>query len=200
MNGLEFTNDWFSEAARPVWDQLIPQVQPARILEVGSYEGASVCYLIETLAPRHPLEIHCIDTWLGSPEHKGIDMQAVEARFQRNLERITSVFPERVNLRVHKGLSCVKLARLLADGKQGYFDFIYIDGSHQAPDVLCDAVLAFQLLKIGGVIVFDDYLWRESDPLMCPKVAIDAFTNMYMRKLHIMTAPLYQLYAQKILD
>lgn len=200
MDGLEFTNDWFNRSARVVWTQLIPQISPKRILEVGSYEGASACYLIETLAPRSPLEIHCVDTWFGGIEHSGTDMQQVEARFRRNLERVTGAFPDRVDLRVHKGSSCTRLAMLLAEGKLGYFDFIYVDGSHEAPDVLCDAVLAFQLLRVGGIIAFDDYLWEMTDLLQRPKPAIDAFTNMYMRKLRVLQAPLYQLYAQKVLD
>src|SRR6185312_6234037 len=94
------------------------------------------------------------------------------------------------------------MIRLLADGNGGRFDFVYIDGSHQAPDVLADAVLAFQLLKLGGVLVFDDYLWAmeplgRQDFYNMPKPAIDAFVNVFQRKLRLVSAPLYQLYAVK---
>jgi predicted O-methyltransferase YrrM len=104
-----------------------------------------------------------------------------------------------------KSFSDGALASLLAEGKRGYFDFIYVDGSHRAPDVLYDAVLSFRLLRVGGVIAFDDYLWddetrKEVDPIGTPKIAIDAFTNIYSRKLRILRAPLYQLYIQKIAD
>jgi predicted O-methyltransferase YrrM len=93
----------------------------------------------------------------------------------------------------------------LCDDKRNYFDFIYIDGAHKAPQVLFDAVAAFRLTKIGGYIAFDDYLWSEKLPngkdlLRCPKPAIDAFTNLYCQKLNILSAPLYQLYIQKISD
>ena len=95
------------------------------------------------------------------------------------------------------------MSKLIAEGKANYFDFIYIDGSHRATDVLCDALLSFRLLKNNGVIVFDDYLWQEQlpygiDPLRCPKIAIDAFTNIYCRKIKILSAPLKQLYVKKI--
>jgi hypothetical protein len=46
---FEFTNSWFESSARSTWDQLIPQLKPKRILEIGSYEGASTCYLIDKL-------------------------------------------------------------------------------------------------------------------------------------------------------
>jgi hypothetical protein len=46
-------------------------------------------------------------------------------------------------------------------------------------------------------MVFDDYLWAEGlrgdkDPLRCPKPAIDAFINIYLRKLQILPKPLYR--------
>jgi hypothetical protein len=34
------------------------------------------------------------------------------------------------------------------------------DGSHRARDVLEDAVLSWPLLKVGGIMLFDDYLWQ----------------------------------------
>jgi predicted O-methyltransferase YrrM len=209
MPEFQFTNNWFADV-RGVWDQLIPQIKPAKILEVGSYEGQSTCYLIKTLSQFFPLEIHCIDTWEGGVEHQAdgfveTDMNAVEARFASNMKLATRNAPNPVALSCHKGFSDIELAKLLVGNKRNYFDFIYIDGSHQAPDVLCDAVLSFRLLRVGGVIAFDDYLWAEElprgiDPIRCPKPAIDAFTNIYCRKVRIISAPLYQLYVRKVSD
>ena len=142
----EFTNDWFGPNI-PVWRQIVDGNKPARILEIGSFEGRSTCWLIE---------------------------------------------------------ACAALADLIAERRPEPFDLVYIDGSHQAPDVLTDAVLAFQLLKVGGVMIFDDYLWSMDRPgtqdvLMMPKPAIDAFLNIFQRKTNIFTgAPLRQLYVRKI--
>lgn len=210
MTNYKFTNRWFEEAARTVWEQLIPQIKPRRILEVGSYEGAATCYLIDKLSHDTELEIHCVDTWEGGIEHKPggsaeADMNSVESRFDYNINLAISSAKNKVDLLKHKEYSDAGLAKLITEGKKNYFDFIYIDGSHQAPDVLCDAVLAFRLLKIGGFMAFDDYLWAEKlpygkDPIRCPKPAIDAFTNLYCRKLNVLSAPLFQLYIQKISD
>ena len=201
----QYTNNWFDVYARSVWSELIPQVNPTNILEIGSYEGASSCYLIQSLAEYKPIELHCIDTWQGGVEHHDLqtDMRSVEERFHHNTRLTIDKSKYPVDLITHKSCSDLALAKLLANGKEGYFDFIYIDGSHQAPDVLCDAVLAFKLLRINGVMVFDDYLWQEKLPygvdlIRCPKAAIDAFTNIFCRKINIITAPLYQLYVQKI--
>lgn len=206
----KYTNNWFTITAKNVWDLIIPQMSPSRILEIGSYEGASTCYLIDSLSQQGPLEIHCIDSWEGGIEHKNAEgaeaeMAAVEQRFLHNTRLSKSMARNTVDLQCHKGYSDTEMAKLMAAGLQGYFDLIYIDGSHQAPDVLCDAVLSFRLLKIGGFIIFDDYLWSEPlsqgvDPVRCPKMAIDAFTNIYCRKTRIFSLPLSQLYLQKTSD
>lgn len=201
-----FTTDWFTQN-ETVWNRILPRTRARRFLEIGSYEGASACWLIRTFARLHPIEIHCVDTWQGGVEHQSqgthaADMPAVEARFQRNVALSIEEAPNAVTLEVHKSRSDLALARLLADGRAGYFDFAYIDGSHQATDVLCDAVLAFRLLRNGGLMVFDDYLWSEPlaagpDPLRCPKPAIDAFVNLHFRQLRVLPAPLTQLFVVK---
>jgi predicted O-methyltransferase YrrM len=211
MTNYKFTNSWFESTAKNNWDQLIPSyIQPKKILEIGSYEGASACYLIERLAIHNPIEIHCVDTWEGGVEHKAggmaqTNMQSVESRFLHNTQTAINKVENRANLYIHKGYSDICLANILSGGKQGYFDLVYIDGSHQAHDVICDAILGFKLLANGGVMIFDDYLWYEEldsgrDILRCPKPAIDAFINIFFRKINIIRMPLYQIYIQKISD
>jgi predicted O-methyltransferase YrrM len=209
-HGYRYTTRWFQTSAKATWDTLIPQIDPARILEIGSFEGASSCYLIDTLSRGKSIELHCVDTWEGGVEHQDgggaqSDMSGVERRFLDNIRLASDRAAHPVSLHVHKGRSDIMMAKLLAEGFECHFDFVYIDGSHQAPDVLCDAVLGFRLLRDGGVIAFDDYLWHESlpygvDPIRCPKPAIDAFTNLYCRKLAIMPLSSYQLYARKLSD
>ncbi len=137
----EFSNTWFQDNAKPFWDQLVPVLEISTALEIGSYEGASACYLVDSVAARAPLTLHCIDTWGGGLEHQPdgsapADMHAVEERFRRNITAAVERAEHPVDLQVHKGLSDDCLVRLLAGGGAGSCDFIYVDGSHQAPDVL----------------------------------------------------------------
>ena len=74
----------------------------------------------------------------------------------------------------------------------GSFDIIYIDGSHAKNDVLEDAVLSWRLLKEGGVLIFDDYMWAghsfnktSNDPVECPKLAIDPFVQCFDEHLEV---------------
>ena len=197
----EFTNNWFGNQGERIWKDLLPQLKPKKVLEIGSYEGRSVCFLIETNTWEEDLEIHCIDTWEGGIEQKKmeIDMLSVENRFDRNIDLVCKATDTNVKLLKHKGSSDLKLSGLLANGFQNYFDFVYVDGSHQAKDVLFDAVLAFKLLKVGGVIGFDDYTVNYGkDPLCCPKMAIDAFTNIFFRNIRYLKSVCTQVYVKKI--
>lgn len=204
----QFTNNWFLSTAKPTWDVIVPRLRPQRALEVGSYEGASACYLIEQVGAYQDLEIVCVDTWDGGVGRKdrGIDysqMGQVFQRFQANTQLAINKAKHRIDLSIAQGLSDIELPRLIAGGKSEYFDLIYIDGSHQAPDVLSDAVQGFKLLKIEGVMIFDDYLWQERltggvDLVRCPKPAIDAFVNIFCRKVRVLNVPLAQFCVQKI--
>jgi predicted O-methyltransferase YrrM len=210
MNEYTFSTDWFQRTCEANWTVLMPKIRPKRILEIGSYEGASTCFLMEKLASQYPIELHCIDTWEGGIEHQAggsaqADMGTVERNFRSNIEYAQKSAAHPVEIHIHKGYSHRCLSKLLASGHESRFDFIYVDGSHQAPDVLCDAVLAFKLLEVGGTLGFDDYLWTDQihnvdNPLLCPKPGIDAFININSRKLKIIPMPLYQLYVQKLGD
>ena len=201
----EFTQTWFDDNPRRTWESLIPQLSPRVVVEVGSYEGNSACFLLET-APRLS-HLFCIDTWEGGIEHKSggvaaADMSAVEKRFHHNIEvarniRARNGFPE-CQVELVKSFSDSALANLFCMGLKA--DLVYIDGSHQAPDVLCDLVLGWRLLTPGGVLIADDYPWKEHDPadiLRCPKIAIDAFTQIYFNKLNYIPAHNWQVYLQK---
>ena len=202
---FKFTNNWFALTALKNWQSLIPQVKPQKVLEIGSFEGASASFLIGCNQWCEEMALFCVDTWEGGVEHQArdIDMTSVEARFDHNIEQAQLLASKSSTVTKCKGTADIELAKLLVDGHAGTFDFVYVDGSHQAPDVMLDALLAFKLCKVGGYIAFDDYLWAENlpqgrDPLRCPKMAIDAFTNIFFRKVHLLSAPLGQVYVTKI--
>jgi len=126
----------------------------------------------------------------------------VEKRFKSNLE-IKLIQHPTFSHRHYKALSVNALCSLLNDGKSEYFDFIYVDGSHKSPDTLTDAVLCFHALRVGGVMVLDDYAWRygqtlSGDFLDVPKLAIDSFVNCFWNKIEIIHGfPIYQIYIRK---
>lgn len=206
--GYQFSTQWFNDALKGVWGEFLAQLKPSRVLEIGSFEGASACFVIQQIGAVRPLELHCVDTWQGGLEHQpgqtaAADMNRVEHRFHLNVNTAVAATKFPVRLEVHKARSDQAMPRLLCEKGAGYFDLAYVDGSHQAADVLWDALLAFKLLRVGGILVLDDYLWPGSahhDVLLAPKIAIDAFTTVHSSKLRILSAPLYQLYVMKTAD
>jgi len=40
-----FSKDLFDQNSRQNWDRIVPIINPKKILEIGSYEGAAACYL-----------------------------------------------------------------------------------------------------------------------------------------------------------
>jgi predicted O-methyltransferase YrrM len=191
MSEYQFTQDWFSHNI-PVWEQLAALL-PAnpKVMEIGSFEGRSMVWIIENMLGSSG-ELVCIDTWGGSEEHSAETVQGIEDRFDHNRalamdkkgwDTEDQYGPNSV-AKV-KGVSVDALSSFLIDKDKDY-DFIYIDGSHIAKDVLTDACMAWPLLKQGGLMVFDDYLWGESrDILHRPRLAVDVFVNIFAEQLDI---------------
>ena len=185
-----FTEDWTS-GHFPQWERLFfgelgwDPTTARKVVEVGSFEGRSTIWFLEHLL-RHPdSRIACIDTFGGGAEHTSEQTAGLFDRFRANL----AASGQAGKAEVLRSDSFSGLSALIARGERP--DLVYIDGSHEAPDVLADLVLAFRLLPPGGVILCDDYLWSREcqarvDALGCPKLAIDAFTNIYRRRLEFL--------------
>ena len=196
MTEYQFTKDWFNWAPA-VWEQLTPMLSGEAglrtFLEIGSFEGRSSVWIMENMMSDGE-HLVCIDTWEGGEEHGEENMSEVEERFRHNMQIAKDKSPMR-NFQTIKDFSYSALASLV--GSPFDFDFIYIDGSHKAPDVLTDACMAWPLLKKGGLMVFDDYMWgNPRDALHRPKIAIDAFTNIFGETAEIVHVG-YQLVVRK---
>lgn len=203
-DAYEFTTDWLRYNVAN-WRKIFSENRIETILEIGSYEGRSTCWMIEVLSARTALEVSCVDSWSGGDEHQvggrfESSMPEVERRFDRNVTIASAKAAHKVTVKKYKNLSNLGLADVIAERRAPYFDLVYVDGSHHAPDVLTDSIMAFQVLKVGGIMMFDDYLWRL-DPhiLNQPKIAIDSFLNVFQEKMVVMhDLTIRQLYARKI--
>jgi len=202
----QFTNNCF-EFAKPVFEAFLGTISITNLLEIGSFEGQSTCYFIEKFSKNGLKRLTCIDTWTGGHEHRveRIDMDQVYSRFLTNINLSISNHLPNLETKIMQGKSLLKLAELLNTQGQELFDFTYIDGSHEAPDVIADCILTFNMTKVGGIIALDDYAWCPSfqqgkDLAFSPKVAIDSFVNIFFRKLDIIFASNKTWIIQKISD
>ena len=142
-----------------------------RFLEVGSYEGQSALWFLRNILTHPSSKLLCVDTW-----HAGEDMPYVED------DRLLTTFLNNVDsYRANCGIMRGRSQDILLKLEPDTYDMVYIDGSHTAPSVLSDSVMAWRLVKKGGIMIWDDYLWELfDDPLRQPKLAIDAFLACYL--------------------
>jgi predicted O-methyltransferase YrrM len=118
----------------------------------------------------HPAAtITCVDPW-GD--------RKMERRFDRNV----AASGKSEQLVKRKGPSWRELREL----PPGWFTFVHIDGCHEGLNVLEDAVLSFRLLRPGGLLCFDDYLWQNDQRGHLPREAIDAFLGLYDRQIEVL--------------
>jgi hypothetical protein len=106
------------------------------------------------------------------------------------------------NIKLYKNIQFVKGKSydiLRHNFEPSSIDYIYIDGSHLAIDVLSDAVLSWSLLKDGGILIFDDYGWgvHTKDEKQKPRLAIDAFLSAYVGHYELLYKE-WQVFLKKI--
>ena len=188
----EFTQDWFSNRI-PQWGEWFapyrgkvdPHAKRERIsrgIEIGVFEGRSAVWFLENILTAYESRLFAIDTFAGAADQiaAGLDCSKMRKTFEKNMRK----FKDKV--RIFAEPSQTALLKL-----HGKFDFVYIDGSHTAADVLTDAILSWRLLEIGGTMVFDDYAWRQAEePHECPYPAIDAFLYCFNGKYERLSADL----------
>ncbi|HEX8145862.1 MAG TPA: class I SAM-dependent methyltransferase [Pyrinomonadaceae bacterium] len=179
-----FGADWFSPVI-PVWEEFLGRYrgQPeVRMLEVGSYEGRSALWLMENILTHETARLDCIDVFKEDGLKEAGSSFDILERFRHNLA------PYAAKVAWHQGRSQAVLRRgEFSPETCKKYDVIYIDGSHEARDVLEDAVLAYRLLKVGGLLIFDDFEyvgWVEG--FRNPKTAILSFFGVYKQQFKLL--------------
>ena len=137
------------------------------ILEIGSYEGRSAIFFLKNFSGSN---ITCVDTWAGSDEHSSVNFELIEKNFDLN----TSFYQSNNTLIKHKMTS-----NQFFNENHKYFDLIYIDGDHSSDQVNIDLVNSWNLLKNGGFLVLDDYMWwHYKDLKKNPSTPINNFIKV----------------------
>jgi len=183
---MNFTQDWFTsnisnfEMCRRVLGK------SKSCLEIGSFEGRATCWMLENLVASYGHMV-CVDTFAGGAEHAGLDLSNLRKTFDSNVAKARGMAQ---TLEVVDKMSWKALYEFA--GKNWTFDFIYVDGSHQATDVLLDACLSYKLLKPNGIILFDDYAGDAG-----VGEAVDAFLETHQGLVTVILKN-YQLAVQKV--
>ena len=183
-----FTHDYFSANLWNWQDWFARHVvaAPLRALEIGSWQGGSACWLLDRVIGPRDGRLTCIDPFEGSSEHAGF-LPAVLGQVDATLEQLFDDNVARTgrSAQVRKlvGMSQDILPQLRGES----FDFIYVDGAHEARFVIQDAVLCWALLPPGGHLLFDDVPFTFADrPEQDTARAIDFFLSVFADEIEVL--------------
>jgi hypothetical protein len=158
-------------AERSILSELIDEIQPHLIIEVGSWKGASSIKMgLHIKTRRLNTKILCVDTWLGSIEHwEKKESQDPELYFRYRSLRLKNGYPQLYYQFIYNVISnqlqdviipCPNTSLMASKwlARQSIrADLIYIDASHDEADAYHDISNYFNLLTNRGVIFGDDY-------------------------------------------
>lgn len=190
-----FSSNWFDTLAKDNFENIIKPLftsKDIKYLEIGCFEGASLHYMFTNVMVNTNSTATIIDPFIF------YDTQL--QTFTNNMQN----YKDRFDLII--GYSQHELSKL----NPNYYDFIYIDGDHTSDAVFTDAVLSFPLLKNGGIIIFDDYLWIHNDSRLIPDInninlshpnnpfsGINKFLELYKDSIEIIASN-WQMVIRKI--
>jgi cephalosporin hydroxylase len=138
--------------------------------------------------------VFCADKIVNGPNSV---LYAIDINETEYLQNNIAPYP---NIKFIKGYSYEVLRHLTHnDQTKEFADYVYIDGSHLAIDVMQDAVLAWYILKVGGMLIFDDYGWgaHTTDEKQKPKLAIDSFLTAYNGHTQVVSGG-WQVFVKKL--
>ena len=102
-------------------------------------------------------------------------LKNLKFRFNNNI----SVFKNRVKIFDSKSYN------FFNNHKKNY-NLIYIDGSHYSGDLLIDLIKSFDILKLNGYLIIDDYLWKYYKCIKNnPNFAINTFIKLNSKSVRI---------------
>lgn len=177
-----FTIDVFSHRIS-LWTEYLKPLscQASKVLEVGSYQGMSSCWMLDRLLADPESQLTCIDT-------------SFEPIFQENIAKTGA----KSKVTLLEG----DVHQLMADCTANSFDLINLqDRCKSSQHTENNARLAWQLLKPEGLIIFSYYGWRDpQDARQNPRAGIDRFLDSIKgqwQSVHL-SPPIFQLIIRKL--
>jgi predicted O-methyltransferase YrrM len=164
---------WCNVGDRRAIFNLIRYFKPRSVLEIGTYVGSSTASIAAAM------RLNTLDGRPGSITTVDIvDVNAADGPWH------SAGLPAAPKDTVAAtGFDDVKFvsgdAKAFLRETRATYDFIFLDGSHQASDVYCEAQISQRILAPDGVVLLHDFfpngeaLWPGSPPLPGPQLAID---------------------------
>jgi len=117
------------------WEWLMAPLMgaPVKVLHVGCSDGESACWLLRHVLTHHDASLTILDPFEDHP---------------------LEVFAH--DVADHKTRIVQDHHDALKREPDDHYDLVYVESSHDAMDVLRNAVFSFAALKPGGILLFDN--------------------------------------------
>ena len=135
--------------------------KPINYLEIGVFLGYTAEWMIDNVLTHTDARYYGIDPWEWfRPLHRRFPTwEDFKVKMLDNADRMREQYKGKGEF--IRGYSQDVLME--PRWKKSSLDLIYIDGHHSMHAVLRDWVLTWPLLKVNGVMIFDDYLQAHND-------------------------------------
>ena len=176
LDHKNFSQKWFLNNFE-IFTFFLPKDKSLKFdyLEVGCYEGLSSFYVLSEYKSVNAFFLDIWDMPNSNSKTLSHNFGLIEKAFDQNLSGF--------DFKKMKNDSVISMRKLLKENV--HFDFIYIDGSHNGEDILSDAIEAFKILKVNGLMFFDDFLQHDDNRILQSYVGIDKFLSLYSDYLEI---------------
>ena len=145
---MSFSQNWFEGLSKKNFETLKTLIdinKPINFLEIGCFQGNCHLWMYNNILVNPDSKSTVIDPFETSLTHPNSSYDLFCSNLKNYLDKIT----------ICKGFSDAILPTL----EKNSFDIIYIDGDHTSIAAYNDAINSLSLLKKGGIMIFDDYLW-----------------------------------------
>ena len=131
--------------------EIVKQMQPKRILEVGTWNGARARQMLE-LSPKS--EYFGFDLFEEASDETDKAEKNVKKHY--SLEEVKERLND-VNATLYRGDSKQQLKRYLKEHGENSADCVFIDGGHSVETIKSDYKYAKKIVQKGGIVIFDDF-------------------------------------------
>ena len=156
----KFKKTWFFNNF-PIFEYFLPKNLNKKFeyLEVGSYEGLSLFYILT--------------------KYKKVNAVAIDV-----INIINKKIKNLKNFQFIKSDSIIALRQLVKKNKK--FNYIYIDGLHHGDHVIVDAIESFKLLEHNGIMIFDDFMSIDKNLTHQTFKGLYYFLNFFKKEIRIL--------------
>jgi predicted O-methyltransferase YrrM len=153
-------------------NRILRDIKAARTLEIGFAYGFSTIWLLDAVAT-------------NGGTHNAIDPFEKRRWSGVGLHQVNQTPGFDKLFKWHEAFSIHALSDFIRSGET--FDAVFIDGNHRFDDVVVDFYLADQVLRVGGIMAFDD-MWMDSVKSVASFVALNRHYELVPQRADTMAA------------